>query len=608
MSMTDTKKRKRVFQFPDMAILRESVLLYKRLIPLVMPYWKKAAIAFLCTLPLSACTAGIAYLVKPALDEVFLKKDITMLYLIPLAIIVIYFLRALFEYIYGFMLGSIGNRIIANIRNMVYAHIQNLSVGFFSQTPTGYLMSRITHDVNMMQSAMNEGVLNIIKNIVTAVGLIYVLFVHDPRLASIALLIVPWMLLPIWKFGKKSRKLSTRKQEKTGQIATFLHETIKGYRIVKAFCMEEYEAARFAVENKRLLRIALKRLKVRAMSPPVMEMIGGLAASAVIFYGGYNVIIGVSTPGTFFSFVASLLLLYGPAKGISSAYQDVQEGLAAAKRVFDILDTETDVREVENAAALPPVNGEVTFSSVCFSYGEGSVLFDINLNVRPGESIALVGMTGSGKSTLVNLIPRFYDITSGRLTIDGIDIQRVTLKSLRDQISFVGQHPYLFNDTVENNIAYGRNTGGYDRAEIIQAANAAFAHEFIRHLPEGYDTVIGEHGQKLSGGQKQRIALARAFLKNAPIVIFDEATSSLDSEVEAQIQTSLERLFSGRTTFIISHRLSTVRNADRIIVLSRGRIVEQGSHDRLLGLGGEYSRLYATYFEDLKRETKEAFQ
>ncbi len=599
--MTTIKKNSIFFSVLDADIIKESILLYKRLIPLVIPYWKKILTAFICTIPLSACSAGIAYLIKPALDEVFLKKDITMLYLIPLAIIVIYFLRGLFEYIYGFMLGSVGNRIIANMRNKVYGHIQNLSVGFFAHTPTGYLMSRITHDVNMMQGAINEGVLNIAKETVTAIGLVVVLFVHDPVLACVALLIIPWMLVPIWKFGKKSRKLSTRKQEKTGQIATFLHETIKGYRIVKAFCMEEYEAARFAIENKRLLRIALKRLRIRAMSPPIMEMIGGLAASAVIFYGGYNVITGVSTPGTFFSFVASLLLLYGPAKGISNAYQDVQEGLAAAKRVFDILDTETEVKELKGAARLAYVKGEVEFSEVCFSYGDIPVLFNINLKVSRGEAVAVVGMTGSGKSTLVNLIPRFYDVTSGVLTVDGIDIKNVTLKSLREQISFVSQHPYLFNDTVENNIVYGRYSGKYEKQEVIDAAEAALAHDFIQSLPEGYNTVIGEHGQKLSGGQKQRIALARAFLKNAPIVIFDEATSSLDSEVEAEIQTSLERLVSGRTTFIISHRLSTVRNAHRIIVLSHGEIVEQGSHDVLLSLGGEYSRLYATYFEDLEK-------
>jgi subfamily B ATP-binding cassette protein MsbA len=365
--------------------------------------------------------------------------------------------------------------------------------------------------------------------------------------------------------------------------------------------MEEYEKKRFSAENLKLLKILLKKLKNNALSSPVMEVIGGLAAAAVIFYGGWNVLNGNSTPGTFFSFVTAMLLLYGPAKNINKSYQDIQDGLAAAKRVFEIFDTEPEVKEKPDAVSIQCKHSAVTFNNVTFSYDKDPVLHNIDLKVKPHETIAIVGMTGSSKTTLVNLIPRFYDVDSGSIQIDGIDIQDVTLKSLRSQISIVNQHPYLFNDSLKNNIAYGDNTQSMDK--IIEAVHAACAHQFINEMPDKYDTVIGEHGVKLSGGQRQRIAIARAILKDAPILIFDEATSSLDTNLEREIQVSLEKLIKNKTTIIIAHRLSTIRNADRIIVLSKGRIVEQGSHDKLFQQKGEYSKLYSIYAQKEQKQS-----
>jgi subfamily B ATP-binding cassette protein MsbA len=578
-------------------VWKDTLYLYKRLYPFVRPYWKKFFLAVACSVPVSLCAGGIAYLVKPALDDIFLKKDLQMLILVPICILALYAIRGCFEYGFNYFMGSIGQHITTDVRNGLYSHIQTLSLSFFHRNQTGAIITRVTNDVNVLSGALNEGCVDIFKEIVTAIGLMAVLFKQDARLACVSFLILPWMVLPIIRFGRKSRKFTTKSQEKVGMIATFIHEAIAGCRIVKAFCMEEYENMRFAKENRRLMNLRLKRMRIRSISGPLMEFIGGCAGAAVILYGGYNVIKGTATAGTFFSFTTALLLLYGPARNISTAVQDIQEGLAGAKRVFDVFDTQSDVTQRDDAVALPPVQGEVVFDHVSFSYGDDElVLHDINLHVQPGEAVALVGMTGCGKSTLVNLISRFYDATSGVVSIDGRDVRGATLQSLRSQVSLVSQHPDLFNDTVYNNIAYGNTS--LSREDVIRAAQAARADEFIREIPEGYDAVIGERGQKLSGGQRQRIAIARAILKNAPILILDEATSSLDSRLEEEIQHSLETLIKTRTTFIISHRLSTIRNADRIIVLAAGRIVEEGSHDELLQRGGEYTKLYSVYLQD----------
>jgi ATP-binding cassette, subfamily B, bacterial MsbA len=584
------KKKSRV-------VWADTLYLYKRLYPFVRPYWEKFFLAVACSVPVSLCSAGVAYLVKPALDDVFLKKDMQMLIFIPLAIIALYAIKGFFEYGLNYYLGSIGQFVTTDVRNKLYCHIQTLSLSFFHRNQTGAVITRVTNDVNVLSGALNEGVVDIFKEIVTAIGLIIVLYERDAKLANIAFLILPWMVLPIIRFGRKSRKFTTKSQEKVGMIATFIHEAISGSRIVKAFCMEEYENKRFAQENRRLMHLRLKRMRIRSMSGPLMESIGGCAGAAVILYGGYLVINEGASAGTFFSFMTALLLLYSPARNISTAVQDIQEGLAGAKRVFDVFDTRPDIVQREDAVELPAVRGEVVFDNVSFSYGgDERVLHDITLHVKAGEAVALVGMTGCGKTTMVNLISRFYDPTTGAVSIDGCDVRGVTFQSLRKQISLVSQNPDLFNDTVYNNIAYGDPSLSSD--DVIRAAQAACADEFIREIPEGYEGIIGERGQKLSGGQRQRIAIARAILKNAPILILDEATSSLDSQIEEEIQHSLETLIKTRTTFIISHRLSTIRNADRIIVLAAGRIVEEGSHDELLQRGGEYTKLYSVYLQD----------
>jgi subfamily B ATP-binding cassette protein MsbA len=375
-----------------------------------------------------------------------------------------------------------------------------------------------------------------------------------------------------------------------------MHETISGCRIVKAFGMEKYENSRFDAENYRIMKVYNKRIKIRAMTGPMMELIGGIAGAAVIVYGGLRVLSGGLTPGQFFAFMTALFLLYGPIRRSSDAWQDVQEGLAAARRVFDVLDQQSEIIEKPGAPALPSASGEICFNNVDFAYATEPVLKGINLTVKPGEVIALVGMTGSGKTSLVNLLPRFFDVSSGSLTINGCDVRDVSLCSLRAHIALVSQNPYLFNASVHANISYG--SPGQSREAVIEAARKASALDFIEQLPDGFDTPVGEHGNRLSGGQRQRIAIARAILKDAPILILDEATASLDVQLEQQIQKSLELLISTRTAFIISHRLSTIRNADRIIVLQAGRIVEQGPHAELYSRGGEYTKLYSVFLQD----------
>jgi len=489
------------------------------------------------------------------------------------------------------------------LRNKLYHHMQSLSVSFFIKNPTGALMSRVTNDVDLVQRSVTKGVIDFFKEIARLGGLIVVLFSQDVLLAGIAMLVMPWALIPFLRFGKKTHNYSTKGQKKIGQLATLVHETISGCRIVKAFGMEAYENNRFDNENRRVMEIYNKRIKVRARTGPMMELIGGTAGAAVILYGGMQVLKGTLTPGEFFAFMTALFLLYGPIRAISETYQNIQEGLAAARRVFEVLDQQPSIHEKPDAPALPSATGQVCFNNVDFTYGTEPVLAGINLTVQPGEVIAIVGMTGSGKTSLVNLLPRFFDVRSGSLTINNRDVRDVTLRSLRSHIALVSQNPYLFNANVHDNISYG--CPEQDREAVIDAARKASALEFIEQLPDGFDTELGEHGNRLSGGQCQRIAIARAILKDAPILILDEATASLDVQLEQQIQKSLEQLIRTRTAFIISHRLSTIRNADRIIVLQDGRIVEQGPHDELYACGGEYTKLYSVFLQDDSRRDRE---
>jgi subfamily B ATP-binding cassette protein MsbA len=570
--------------------------LYHRLLDLVKPYLMKLGFAMICMIFVSLLTAAQAFLVQPALDDVFLKKDTKMLLLLPLAIILLFLLKGVFDYGQAYLMNFVGLRIVADMREKLYNHLQNLSLSFFTKTPTGILISRITNDVNLIQGSVSNAITGLFKDAFTILGLTGVIFYRNWKLAIIAFLIFPLAIFPIKEFGKRLRKFSRKSQQRMGSITTFLHETITGNRIVKAFNMEDYEKRRFAEENNRFFKIVLKRVKIRAFSHPLMELLGGIGVALIIWVGGYSVIRGELTPGTFFSFMAALLMLYAPIRDLNKVNLEIQEGLAAVARVFELLDTAPDIKEEEGAVPLPPISREIDFERVTFKYDEEPVLKGISLHIKVGEVIALVGMSGAGKTSLVNLLPRFYDVEEGQILIDGYDIRKVTLQSLRGQIGLVTQQTILFNDTVRNNIAYG-SLKRSDQ-EIIEAAKAANAHDFIQRLPQGYETLIGEQGVKLSGGERQRLSIARALLKNAPILILDEATSSLDSDSETEVQKALEELMKGRTVFVIAHRLSTIRNAHRIIVLSEGQIVEEGAHEELITLGGEYQRLYDLQFKD----------
>jgi len=570
--------------------------LYLRLLQFVKPYWVRLAGAMVCMIFVSAASAASAFLVKPVLDDVFFKKDLAMLKLIPLAIVGLFLLKGLFDYGQGYLMSFVGQRIITDLREKIYHHVHSLSLPFFTKNPTGVLMSRILNDVNLVQGAVSDSVTGLLKDIFTILGLVFVVFYRDWQLALIALVVFPIAVYPIVKFGRKLRSYSTRSQMTLADLSTLLLETISGSRIVKAFNMEEYERKRFSKVNEKLFGLMRKSFRVRAVSHPLMETLGGLGIAAIVFYGGYNVIQGTATAGTFFSFLAALLMLYEPVKRLSNVNNSIQQGLAGASRIFEILDTVPEIRNKPGARDLAEIRRGIEFQDVSFKYEEDWVLKNINLKIQAGEVVAFVGASGGGKTTLVNLVPRFYDVDSGRILIDGADIRELTVESLRGKIAMVTQQTILFNDTVEQNIAYGNI--GQPREKIVEAAEAAFAHNFIRNLPEGYQTRIGEQGVKLSGGERQRISIARALLKNAPILILDEATSSLDSESEVEVQKAVEYLMQGRTTLVIAHRLSTIRKADRIVVIAGGEIVEEGTHEELLEKDGEYRKLYLLQFLD----------
>ena len=567
---------------------------YKRLLRYVKPYWRQLFIAMVFMGIFAAANGALLYLMKPAIDDIFIKKNVLSLKLIPLAIIAVMLIKGIADYVQSYFMIYVGLSVIRDIRDKLYSHLQTLSISFFSKTQTGMLISRITSDVNIIQSAVSDTINTVIKDFFTLLALLGVILYRDWQFATMALLVFPWALIPMRKFGKQVRKLATRGQVKMANISTHLHETFTGHRIIKAFGMEAYETERFSKENQKYFRYILKRMRTRALSQPVIESFGVVCAALFIFFGGMRVIKGDLTPGDFFVILGGFMMCYQPVKGINKSNQTIQEGIAGAARIFAILDIKPEIVDHPGAVELPAITSGIEFKNVWFKYEEEWVLKNINLKSKVGDIVALVGPSGAGKTTLVNLLPRFYDIQEGQILIDGQDIRRVTMSSLRDKIALVTQQTILFNDTIKYNISYGKVDK--DEQKIIAAAKAANAHHFIQNFPLGYNTITGEQGVKLSGGEKQRITIARALFKNAPILILDEATSSLDSESELEVQNALENLMQNRTTFVIAHRLSTIKKANKIFVFTNGEIVGEGTHEELLNENQVYRKLYETQF------------
>jgi ATP-binding cassette, subfamily B, bacterial MsbA len=571
------------------------VRLYRRLLTYLKPHKWRMIGAIGAMVGVSGITALLAFLVKPVLDDIFFAKRLNMLYLLPPLVVLIYFVKGILSYTNNYQMSYIGNATVSRMRDQLFSALQRQPLSFFDGEATGVLMSRLTYDVNLLQNAVTQVVTSFFRDSLTIVGLTAVIFYREWRLALLAILVFPLASYFIVRLGQRMRRISHKTQVANARLYTVLQEAILGQRIVKAFAQEDYEEEQFVRANWDFFRIRMKLNATRVLSPPVMEFLGSLGMGAIIFYGGYNVIKGHSTPGTFFSFLTALLMLYQPIKSLSSVQNSAQEGLAAAVRVFDLMDREPEIQEAPKAIVLPHLAQEISYSGVNFAYnGRENVLHDIDFNVRRGEVVALVGPSGAGKSTLLSLLPRFYDVTAGVIRVDGHDIRDVTLESLRRQIGVVTQQTILFNDTVRHNVAYGRLSASED--DILAALKAANAYDFVMALPEGLETLIGEQGVRISGGERQRLAIARALLKDPPILILDEATSNLDSEAEREVQQALDQLIVGRTTLVIAHRLSTVRNADRIIALEGGRIMGIGTHAELLAAGGLYRRLYEMQF------------
>jgi subfamily B ATP-binding cassette protein MsbA len=536
-------------------------------------------------------SAGLAYLIKPIFDSLLPKQENVAF--TAWAIILVYLLKGLGSYGSSYLMADVGQRVVMDLRNALYRHILDQSASFFAHGATGRLLSRINNDVGQVQQAVSETAGDLARETLALVGYSALLFYYDARLTIVCLTGAPLVVYPLIRLGHRVRRTTRRSQEALEHLSHLSTEAFTGHRIVKAFATEQYEAEKFNRAGYHLFRTNMKVTAALSSLPPLMELLGGVGMAAALVYGSRQIASGQLTTGQFALFIGTLFLMYGPAKKLSRVNANLQQAIAASERIFEMLDTHTEVIEHPAAEPLPPFCHEIEFRDVGFGYSDtqGTILRDVSFSVRAGQMIAIVGRSGAGKTTLVNLLPRFYDVTHGAILIDGRDLRDVSLASLRGQIGIVTQDTVLFDDTIGRNIAYGSALA--TREQIEAAARAANAHDFISLLPHGYDTAIGERGQRLSGGQRQRIAIARALLKNAPILVLDEATSALDTESELLVQEALANLMMNRTSFVIAHRLSTIRRADAIVVLEGGRVVEIGRHDELLANPeGTYSTLY----------------
>ncbi|MDU2418054.1 lipid A export permease/ATP-binding protein MsbA [Negativicoccus succinicivorans] len=564
---------------------------YARLLHYVVPYWRRGVAAIIAMILGALTTLAVPWIIRNIIDEVLAAKNLVALNWIAFGILVLFFLRGVFSYLQGYLMSYIANRVIIDIRNEVYARVQRLSLRFFDTRKTGSLMSRLTNDIGALQTAIVDNFVNIVKESVILIGSLVGMVILHWRLTLLCVIIVPLVSITIKYFGRKLKKSGHMMQERIADVTSHLQETIGGIRVVKSFFREDYEIARFRQINQASFGAAMKAARQSSQLSPMVEFIAAIAVTAIIWYGGWSVIDGELTAGELIAFLIYAINLANPVRRLSALYGDIQRSMAAGERVFALLDETPDIREKDNAIALPVLRGDVVFDAVHFRYEPSKeVLSGISFHAEPGQKIALVGPSGSGKSTIANLIPRFYDVTDGAIRIDGHDIRDVTLASLREQIGIVPQDTALFNTTIEENIRYGRLDATDE--EVAAAVRAANAEEFVRQLPQGLQTSIGDRGLVLSGGQRQRIAIARALLKDPRILILDEATSALDTESEQLVQAALERLMVGRTAFIIAHRLTTIQDADHILVIDRGRIVESGTHQSLLALHGMYYNLY----------------